>query len=216
MDDEHAEEAKSSLKKFHDLLMDIAESCEDTRELGLLTKAPNKKTPKPRENPKPRGGKPKERRNNPKAGEGKEEDERVIKKEYKPRNGGTCIFCGGDHFVKFCPKVPKSKKNWTFQQHLEAKRKTEENAGTENTRNRKTSDGNPGGRKTRKSGKDSGNPGGGKKRLEKRQENLLGEKEKTQQDTLCADGAAKVGPVSGFYTFDGGCDRATVGDAHAK
>ena len=41
--DEFVEEAKYDFKKFHDLLMDIAESCEDSRELGLLNKAIKKK-----------------------------------------------------------------------------------------------------------------------------------------------------------------------------
>ena len=28
-----------------------------------------------------------------------------------PKGDGKCVFCGGKHFVKFCPKVPPEKKD---------------------------------------------------------------------------------------------------------
>ena len=99
--------------------------------------------------------------------------------------------------------MPPEKKNWTWQQHLNAKKPS----GQQPKGPGKNAGGpkKPGGEKKSKVGSDTPSPGGEKKLLSAEPE----AGSTTEQESLCADGVAKVGPVAGYYTCDGGCDRAT-------
>ena len=144
-----------------------------------------------------------------------------------------CINCNGKHYVSSCPRLPREKKNWTFEQHLADKRKREasENKDSKDSADSRSGPGtSPGG--------NASNPGGKSTRSNKRAvsfaEPIAEEAPETEtpkgkravsvsegktndgEPKTQADGKAVVGKVEGFYTCDGGCDRATITEAYAK
>ena len=103
--------------------------------------------------------------------------------------------------MKDCPKVPADKKHWTWKQHLAAKRKREKGASS-------APRGEPRG----------GDPGGEKKSLSVSEAFCPVCEDGPEAKVECAgaDGVAVVGGVEGFWTADGGCDKATVGEKFAE
>ena len=119
---------------------------------------------------------------------------------------GACYNCGGDHFVTECPTVPADRKNWSFNQwRTHIKKEKGLNQPSDKNDGRTTSS-------------DNSDPGGRKRAVTKAEpEDTPGDKKSVtvQDGEDChegsnADGEALVGNVEGFYTCDGGCDRATV------
>ena len=231
-DTREARRARKRLEHFHDLLMEMAVTFKEAGELGMGAPKPagndqnnprgggkgkgrgnnDPKGPEPGQNLKgkgnQRGGKV-----NPKGGSGN--DERKV-----PKGDGRCVYCGERHFVKDCPKVPPEKRKWTWKQHLKAKEQSgdgDRSSGPRGTAKAgEDAPGKPTPRGEKKSkgtaeatSNTSNDPAGGKKKL-------LASTNQNEQEALCADGTAKVGPIDGFYTCDGGCDRATVGHHFAK
>ena len=219
-DSQKARRAGRKLKHFHALLMGIAKTFQASHELGMEAKAKKKddgrdgnklrgkgkgnrtnRTQSTSPNTNPKG------RQNPK-GEGRRNKEgKLIDKKGRVVK---CIICEGNHYVTQCPKVPASRKDWTFEQHLKAKNEAEASR----------SGGHPGGKPKKKlksetaeaSENPKSDPGGEKPK--KRLASKAGDSEAPLGPF--ADGTAKVGGVGGFYSCDGGCDKATIGNVYAE
>ena len=215
-----AKRAGKRLREFHALLMSIAKTFQASYELGLETKPRKKPSGKEggstRSKNKNKGNKgnanpntsPSQSRSQSPKGEGRRNKEgKLIDKKGRVVK---CINCEGNHYVTQCPKVPASRKDWTFEQHLKAKNEAEGSS---------RSSGHPGGKPKKKlksetaeaSENPRSDPGGEKPKKR------LASKASDSEDSLgpFADGTAKVGGVGGFYSCDGGCDKATIGNVYA-
>lgn len=62
----------------------------------------------------------------PKKGKGKGNPDRDRSGGQKPvPDHVRCVYCNGKNYVSNCPRIPKEKKEWTFAQHLAAKKAQE-------------------------------------------------------------------------------------------
>ena len=115
-----AKKANKKITHFHDLVMKLAVKAEEAAALGLTTSKTKKEPTKPpkreREQDKRKGrnGRQRQNQSNPK-GEEKTEEQRKKERAQKektgvPRGDKGCAYCGGNHFVAACPKVPPEKK----------------------------------------------------------------------------------------------------------
>ena len=122
--------------------------------------------------------------------------------------------------------MPKERREWTFEQHLEEKRKKESGPREQRQPSEPStvpSNRNPGGRSTR-------NPKRAMAVTESKTEETAeastpGVKKSVSVGTSdeekagcgpAADGPALISGVEGYYTCDGGCDRATCTNARIR
>ena len=79
-------------------------------------------------------------------GKGKDKGRKGPLKDKKGRVV-ECIHCGDNHYVTQCEKVPEERKEWSFKQHLDAKRKEDSKSpgsGSGGSKKRKDNSNHPG------------------------------------------------------------------------
>ena len=168
--------ACKNLDYYHKLLRKIARKFKTAYDLGQESK-PASKSERSRGNANRRGGAGKGRNQRSKGGKGRNKEHQTdhdtdgdgaskggrrsgSRNDKNNKSGARrpvpkhikCINCNGNHYVSDCPRLSKEKQNWTFEQHLAAKRAR--------------SNGSGGARSNPEDGENSGrrNPGGGNNR----------------------------------------------------
>jgi len=205
-----AKRSGKQLKKFHRLLRRVAKQFQDAHDLGMQSKSTNPKPP-PRNTGKGRHAKAEEGDDNEQSSTADEKKRKKAEKRKAQKaakikvKGIKCVKCGGPHWPKNCKATKEEVTKWqnsaagkALADKLEKARKTKPPRG-ENS-----------------SEPDNGNPGGGKKTALRKRPDAATSKAKVSAETIGADGAATVNGVSGWYSCDGGCDKATIGCAFAE
>ena len=188
---------RKRLTTFHRLLKKLATKFYEAKAMGLGLEGPKQPT-------------------NPKDSD-KNQKSRKPPKPPKPTGDATapppapkklkCYHCGKEHKVSECPTCPAEKKAWKPSQWWAEQKAARKNRDDRAGSAKKTA--HPGGEGgARKNLKADGGCGlGGAEQAKQSKEDFGG---------AHADGPATVAGVPGFWTADGGCNKATIGATYAK
>lgn len=182
--------ATRDLDYFHKLLKKIARKFKTSHDLGM---AGGNETPtsserrrgkrergrRRRTRDEDKGGSAEEDKGDKNRGKGKSGRD---KKDRRKGKGGSdkdkpvpahikCLYCNGNHYVNKCPRLPKERREWSFAQHLPAKRAKEDSTPEDSSGPDKSSTGRP----------DNRNPGGRNTRNPKRAVSFAEPEEKTAE-----------------------------------
>ena len=188
---------RTRITTFHRLLKKLARKFYAAKEMGMETG-----TIKPK--PKPKSQKPPPKPSTKGKGKDPDQDQKPPDKDKRKLE---CFHCGGEHPAFKCPTCPEDRKKWSVGQWRKFKAAGKKEAGTGNK------------------GAGTKNPGGGEKAGFKKalkpkgkcELSAVAEKPKDAADgSPYADGTATVAGVCGFWTADGGCNKATISATFAQ
>ena len=188
---------RKRLTTFHRLLKKLAKKFYEAKALGLNIGGTDKPDPKPTVPPPKPKPKPSPNPKDKDKDKDKDRDKGGDKDGPPKRRTFKCFHCGKDHKVAECPTCPADKKAWSPARWYEEKKAQSKKAGASA----------------------SGDPGGGKKALhldEGDGSKASGKRGKQEKLGSVADGPATVAGVEGFWTADGGCNKATISANYAK